>query len=254
MTTPDINETATVKAAVNAAYPLDVTEFEINVETKPGVICVHKLRKPTLDELVKREEMSVYETEEIDKGQDRVIVDDERANVGLWDKIAVSVKNYSADGGWLTVTPELAARIPGPHKVTAIRGLYTTSCEVISSGDDAGYYSLDGEEFVIQQEIGTNSEAPDYIIHHTLRQPTEGERQDYRRRASSTVLVRGTKKTRARVVTNLRAAVELYDKLFIRAEGFSGIEADKLLRHIDPMWKRQVVVALMQTFESSLSD
>lgn len=253
--TPDTDYTEyKVKAAVNAAYPLDVTEFEINVQVKPGVVCVHKLRKPTLDELVKREELSLYETEEIDKGQDKVIVDDERANVALWDKIAIAVQNYSPDGEWREVTPELAARIPGPHKVTAIRGLYSSTCEVISSGEDLGYYNLDGEEFIVQQEIGTNSEAPDYIVHHTLRQPTESERQEYRRRASSTVLVRGSKKTRARVVTNLKAAVELYDKLFISADGFTGVDADKVLRHIDPIWKRQAVVALMQTFESSLSD
>lgn len=252
---PDYTEEQLPQAAENAAYSLDVSEFEIQI-TSNSKVAVHKLRKPTLDELIKREEMSVYETEEIDKGQDKINVDYERANVALWDKIALQVKGYRTGSAgpedWLTVDPGLAARISGAHKSTAIEGLYSSTCEV-EQGEEDGF-NLDGELFTVKQEIGPNRSEPDFIVRHTLRQPSESERQEYRRKASSTVLMRGSKKTKARVLTNLKASVDLYDKLFVGIEGVTGVEIGKELKFIDPLWKRQVVVALMQSFESSLSD
>lgn len=233
-------------------YALSQPEFLVEIEAN-GKTLKHKLRKPTLDDLVKREDLIVYETEEIADGQDAIRADTERADAALWDRIAISVTGYrTGDQGpdaEIHVTSELAAKIPSSHKATAVRGLYASTCEV-EAGDDEGF-NLDGESFTVRQDIGPDTE-PYAVIRHTLRQPTEGERQDYRRRSSQTVLVRGSKRTKARVQTNLKPAVELYDKLFL---SISGVEENgQAMKLVDPLWKRQVVMALMASFESSLSD
>ena len=237
-------------------YPLDQGQFLIEIEAN-GKTLAHTLRQPTLDDLTTRENLVVYETEEIADGQDAVRADTERADAALWDRIAVSVRGYRtathSPEDTIEVTPEIAAKIPTAHKATAIRGLYTSTCEVEQSEDEG--FNLDGELFTVRQELG-KGETPDFIVRHILRQPTEGERQEYRRKAAQTVLVRGAKRTKARVQTNLKASVDLYDKCFVELSGAFTPETDraKILRQIDAMWKRQVIVALMQSFESSLSD
>ena len=58
---------------------------------------------------------------------------------------------------------------------------------------------------------------------------------------------------KTKVVTHLKAHVELYDSLLVDVDGVStgGAKADTL---IDPIWKRAVIDALMRNFEAGLSD
>lgn len=249
MTAP---QTATVPTV--AAYPLDQDRFTIHIQAN-GKTLTHVLRRPTLNELSERDQQSVYETEEVSADQDTITLDDERANANLWNKIAVSVGGYKTQGHradeTITVTPDIAEKIPSAHKATAIRGMYSFTAVIEASEDDG--FDLDGENFVVAQTMG-DADAPVYVIRHTLRQPTEGERQDYKKKASRTLYSRGTKRTRARIVTNLKASVELYDKLFVEVGGVEYTGAQPVQTMIDPAWKRQVVSTLMSSFESSLSD
>ena len=235
-------------------YPLDQDRFTIQIHAN-GKTLTHVLRRPTFSELSERDQQSVYETEEVSADQDTITLDDERANANLWNKIAVSVSGYKTQGHradeTITVTPDIAEKIPAAHKATAIRGMYSFTASVEAAEDDG--FDLDGENFTIAQTMG-DADAPVYVIRHTLRQPTEGERQDYKKKASRTLYSRGTKRTRARIVINLKASVELYDKLFVEVDGVEYTGAQAIQTAIDPAWKRQVVSTLMSSFESSLSD
>ena len=79
-------------------YPLDQSEFTIQIEAKPGLICTHRLKKPTLQQLIEREAGIVCEREEVAPGEHKFTIDDEKANAALWDKIAIWVQGYKTSG------------------------------------------------------------------------------------------------------------------------------------------------------------
>jgi hypothetical protein len=226
-------------------FPLDQPEFEIAIST-PNLTLWHKLRKPTLSELIERDQQMPYETEEVSAGEDRLNIDDEGPNARLWDKIAVAVKGYRGQGlavnDWNGLTPEIKALMPTGHKSAAIRGLYNTTFEV--EQDEAEGFALGEGVFTVKQTFG------DYIIRHVMRAPTESERRDFRRRANETRFARGSRKIKTKVLTNLKAYVELYDKLIENMEGVTG----GAIAQVDPVWKRGAVDCLMRSFDASLSD
>jgi hypothetical protein len=226
-------------------FPLDQAEFEIAIST-PNFTLWHRLRKPTLAELSERDQQTPYETEEVSSGEDRLNVDDEGPNAKLWDKIAIKVKGYCGHGlavnDWNGLTPDVKELIPSGHKSAAIRGLYDTQFEI--EADEGEGFALGGGVFTVKQVFG------DYVIRHVMRTPTEAERRDFRRKANETRFARGRRKIKTKVLTNLKAYVELYDKLIENVDGVtSGSYAQ-----IDPIWKRGAVDCLMRSFEASLSD
>jgi hypothetical protein len=130
------------------------------------------------------------------------------------------------------------------NKATTIRGLDATITSLEETEDEG--FNLDGELYRIRQVIGS------YAVFHTLRQPTEGERRTYQQKYQQATYVQGSQRAKARMKTNLKIAVDLYDKLFIGIEGVSGI--GDMLKQIYPIWKRNTIIELMKIFESSLSD
>ena len=226
-------------------FPLDQSEFEVAIQTS-SLTLWHKLRRPTLAELIERDQQTPYETEEVSSGEDRLNVDDEGPNAKLWDKIAVGIKGYRGQGlianAWYAPNSDIAALIPAGHKSAAVRGLYNTQFEV--EQEEGEGFALGGGVFTVKQTFG------DYTIRHTFRAPTEGERRDFRRKANETRFARGSRKIKTKVLTNIKAYVELYDKLIENVEGVTGGGAAQ----IDPVWKRGAVDCLMRSFEASLSD
>lgn len=239
-------------------FPLDQAEFEVAIST-PNLTLRHRLRKPTLAELIERDQQTPYETEEVSSGEDRLNIDDEGPNAKLWDKIAVSVTGYRGHGlvvnQWGEITAEIAALIPSGHKSAAIRGLYQASFEIEQADEEEGF-ALGGGYYPLKQTFGA------YEIRHNLRAPTEAERRDFRRKASETRFARGSRKIKTKLLTNLKAYVALYDALFvsidravISGEPFSHSgQRQAFLDAIDPIWKRGAVDCLMRSFEASLSD
>lgn len=240
-------------------YPLDQTELTVAIQVSGRDLTLwHKLRKPTLAELVERDQQTPFETEEVSSSEDRLNVDDEGPNGRLWDKIALSVKGYRGDGlavnEWGAVTPSVIAMIPAGHKSAAIRGLYQTQFEI--ERDEEEGFALGANTFTIRQTFG------EYVIRHVFRAPTEAERREFRRSANETRFARGSRKIRTKVLTNLKAYVELYDSLFVAIDratinGAMFIDRGQVaafLQAIDPVWKRGAVDCLMRSFEASLSD
>src|SRR5262249_20983462 len=158
-------------------------------------VVYHRLRKPTLPELIEREGQIKYELVEVNQREEEIRTDDETANARLWDKLILAVKGYRGAPDWRELLPEEKAAFRPGHKVTAIRALYAGSCQV--EGGDEGV-SIGADVWTVRQEIGAGAE-PDFVVRHTLREPTEAERVRFKQSSSSTSYVKGAKKSQVRV-------------------------------------------------------
>jgi hypothetical protein len=243
-------------------YPFDADPFEVQFNARPGadnpVIVQHRLRKPTLQELIERENLVEYQRVEISSREEQLQIDEEKANSRLWDRIALSVQGYRGADDWRDLTDEDKAIMRSSHKAMAIRAIYAGFCEVESEDDTI---SIGADIWTVKHGIGERRDNPDYVVRHVLREPTEAERVKFNRSASSTSHVKGAKKAQVRVRVNLKAHVELYDALIDRVEGatvgrslFHDSDRAAFVRAIDPIWKRLVVQTLMNELDAQLSD
>src|SRR5262245_41298765 len=91
-------------------YEFDAEFINVGFNARPNAetpaIVFHKLRKPTLQELVEREQQIKYELVEISSREDEIQSDDELANARFWDKIAVAVRGYKGIDDWANLTDE----------------------------------------------------------------------------------------------------------------------------------------------------
>jgi|SRR5262245_7787437 len=241
-------------------YPFDADHFEVAFNAQPSAdnprLVYHRLRKPTFEELNDREGQIKYEMVELSSHKDEIQADDETANVRLWDKIIVSVKGYRGAGDWRELTDEEKAQMRPVHKTVAIRAMYAGSCEIEGDRD---YVPIEPEIWTVRQKIGTKEDRPDYVVRHTLREPTEAERVKFR--PSTTSYIKGARKMRVQIATRLKPYVELYDALIEGVEGatvgdrpFGELNRAQFLAAIDPMWKRQVIDCLTSALGAQLSD
>ena len=253
----------------NELYAFDAEFIEVAFNARPNAeapqIVRHRLRKPTVAELLEREQQIKYDLVEISSREDEIQSDDEIANARLWDKIAVAVKDYRGASDWRDLTAEDKAAMRPGHKTAAIRTMYASECAIEGEGDEG--VSIGGDMWWVRQSIGVNKDAPTFIIRHRLREPTEAERTKFKRSASSTSYVKGAKKAQVRVKTNLRAFIELYDALIQTVYGGTvdgrewgdlftptGERTRELFTAMDPIFKRQVLQCLMSELEAQLSD
>lgn len=244
-------------------YAFDADFFEVPFNARPGsdkpLIVYHKLRKPTVAELLDRESQITYEMVEISSREEEIRTDDEMANARLWDKVAVAVKGYKGFDDWHELTPEDRSAMRSGHKSIAIRMLYAGTCEIEGDEDSV---SIGADTWTVRQEIGAKKD-PDFVVRHILREPTEAERAKFKRSSSSTSYVKGAKYQQVRIRTNLRAYIELYDALIENVIGGTvggrGLATDNGFRNqfipaIDLIWKRQIIQCLMSTLEAQISD
>jgi hypothetical protein len=246
----------------NGFFAFDESETIVSFNARPNaenpVIVHHKLRKPELKELLEYEAQSTYERVSINSREDEVQSDDERANINLWNKLIVAVKGYKGVDDWRALDDAEKATMRVGHKLTAIHALYAGYCELEESD---GAVSIGDDIWTVRQNIGVNRDKPDFVITHTLREPSEAERAKFGRSSSSTSQVKGAKRPRIKVRTNLKAYVDLYDTLIVSIEGgtvngqpFSGLPRKEFLAAVDGMWKLNVVMVLMSALEGQLSD
>jgi hypothetical protein len=237
-------------------YPLDQSETTVEIEIVDGDESIqlwHRLKRPTLDALIERDQRLPHETEVLGGGESRLRTGDfVTANARLWDQFAVAVKGYeyaSADADeWMEVTPALALEIPYEHKSEAITGFYGWMFE-IERPKSKGFV-LGATIYRIRQTLGP------YTIWHTFGKPTEGDRRELARKATETRYRTGAQKVKSKVFTHLKVYVEIYDRLFRGLEGVSGGDPNISQRKdlIDPLWKRGAIDCLMGGFEASRRD
>jgi hypothetical protein len=249
-----------VSNELTTAYAFDAQEFEIGLEVRRGDTTyhfAHRLRRPTLEELLDRDRAITYEVVEVDSRQDVINFDVEGANARLWDRIAVSVRGYDFDGSgtssdWRPVGESERQRMLGTHKSRVILGLYQDETEPV---EDDGF-SLD--TIRIRQTFGTVKSSE---VLHFLRMPTEAERLKFKSRSTQTQFVRGARKRHETIRSDLKTFVALYDLLILDIQGatvaderYSTPRRSAFLAAIDPMWKRSVVQSLVNSLEANLKD
>jgi hypothetical protein len=271
---------ASIETAEKGVYQMDLDPFKVkinifsNADKKHEV--THILRKPTFAEEEARERMMpliISDAGKIDGAEaSSMSLDDEPANVRLYDKIAVSVNGYALKRGEkpskedvnvdTIVEGETAVRdlIPPSHKSAAINGLYPSSYEV-DFGDEEFYFALGGgREWKVRQEIGgkfkredgTLSPA-DYTVYYIFREPTQEERKKFRTQAISAVTLRTTSGNKDRRSTNLKVVSDLFDAATIGGTDID-VRDKKQLEKIPATFKKGAVIRLMNFLEADLSD
>ncbi len=240
-------------------YTLDVTQFEVDLNLAPSgakpYIVTHILRRPTFEEEEQKERETPLITTDAGKvdGADAssISLDDEPANIRLYNKILLRVKGYpvfvtdesgnvkmqpapaeglaadeltlKADG----TTEQVVNLIPPGHKSTAVSGALPYSLFEVEVDEDNFMFALGGgREWVIRQEIGggfklsdgTNA-PPKNVIKYRFREPTEAERRKFRSQAINSVTLRTKDGIKDRRSTNLRVLRDLFDAMILGVEG-----------------------------------
>lgn len=246
----------------------------------------HTLRMPTFAELEARERMMpliISDAGKVDGAEaSSMSLDDEPANVRLYDKIAVAVNGYALAAGEkpseddVDVSTVINVKgedktvkdlIPPSHKSAVINGLYPASYEVDFGGEEFYFALGGGREWKVRQEIGgkfkredgTLSPA-DYTVYYIFREPTQEERRKFRSQAISALTLRTTSGSKDRRSTNLKVVSELFDSLIETIEGatINGTSIDvrdkKSLSLIPATFKKGCIIRLMNFLEADLSD
>ena len=220
------DETAVPEAMTSGLYPLDWKTTEVKLG---GGKLRAELRRPTLAELMERDGDLQVPVELAKDGSyklpDPTATDD--VDIRLFDQV-----NTNPDAAF-------APRV----KAAFIRGLYKR--EVYVDEEKASPFD---SEITVFEEVG--GDPPAFTIEHRFRQPTEEELRSYRRRMQ-TGEVKPGKRGRQQFITrsNLRAAIEFYDKWIVGIEGTKldpptdnyVWETTELAANVDPLIKRMVV-------------
>lgn len=254
-------ETATVPAQESQVdtlppYPLDQKEIEVAIVAGKQKL-FHKLLRPTLAQLIERENQTSYQSESISDDEEQIVSDDEGANARLYDQIVTGAKGYLMPGQprqaseeWRSKDDAWVKLIPSAHKSLAVRSMYRFTCEIERDAIEEEGFLLGETLWTVKQTFG-DPDAPAYVVRHHLRTPDEKARREFKGKASRVSFSKGTRKQRTRIATNLKAYVELYDGLY---SGIDGVSGSTSLPNIDAIWKRQVVDCLMREFDAQLSD
>lgn len=243
-------------------YPFDLEFCEVQFNARPGAdtptVVAHRLRKPTIAELVEREKAINLEIVETTAREEQIVTDDEAATCKLWNKLILEVRGYRGAQDWRPLADEEKAAMRPGHKTMAVRAMYAGSCAVEDEGVEIG---IGADTWTVKQSIGISEEQPDYTVLHVLREPTESERNQFRRSASKVSFIRGSKRARTRINQDLTAFVKMYDALVVNVIGgtvggkpFSECDRTQFLTAIDPTWKRLIVQTLMNAVEAALLD
>lgn len=244
-------------------YPFDPEFIEVSFNAMPGadepVIVSHRLRKPTVAQMLEREKSVQVTIRELTSREEHIEVTEEDANTALWNDIAVAVKGYRGKSDWADLTPLDKQVMRAAHKQAAIRAMYSGSVSIVGSENEV---SIGGDEWTVRQSIGPDPDNPRFVVDHVLREPGEAERSAFRKRASKVSFVRGSRRPQTKITVDLGAYIQLYDSLIVDVRGatvggepyFPEGAKSAFLAAIDPTWKRQVIQKLMDAIEAALLD
>lgn len=265
----------------------DSIEVHIKVPASKGTY-VHVLRKPTFDEEEARERKMPLITSEAGKfdGEDasKMSIDDEPANVYLYDKTIQSIRGYAIMQGGKAhdgdINPDMEidtadgkqtvrSLIPAGHKNTAINGMFPSRFEVEVDEDEFTFALGGGREWRIRQEVGGRIKQedgqlspPDYTIVYTFREPTEKERKTFRTSAIIALNLRDPKTNtiRERRSTNLRVIKDLFNALIVGIEGATiggndiQVSNKEQLAKVPSDFKKGTMIKLFSFLEADLGN
>ncbi len=236
-------------------FPLNTPDYSVEINLRPGsdrpLWSRHTLRKPTLDELARRD--SDTSVSMIEHGHEEEIqAETDGPNIRLYDALFLRATGYKPNGEVLEGS-EAAKSIPVGHKLAVMNGLYLTDESVLTDDDDSEFFDLEKVGSVrIKQGIGPGKVAPFELI-HTFREPTPKERRQYREAAGSVRIIRG-RQQRTKVMSSLKGVVAIYDALILNVEGANGSDLKAIREQLDPMLKSKAVAKAMTALDAALQD
>jgi hypothetical protein len=265
-------------------FSLDVPNVEVQIDVSSNNevqrVVAARMSKPKTDDMVKREAMTSTEIVEASTTEDEILIEEERGNVWLFDKIVTAVKGFrlrsedkSLATEWREATPELLDLIPSTYKAAFIRGMYNTSAKLVETEDEG--VVLGGDDILSVDFFVGGEEEPAAVIRLDIPEPSETERRKYASDAVRLRQVRGAKKSRNKIVANLGAAVKFFDALMQKpgadirsandqfdvvvggstfASRANALTRQVFLDAIDPQYKRQIVGAAMSRYNAKVQD
>jgi hypothetical protein len=261
------NQISPTQNEVSVLGPFELNEpYEAEFRARRTDV-YHKLRKPTLQELMARDAAKPYRSRDVGNDEEEVMPDTSgRPEHVLYDKLVLEVRGYSEESAIFENLSEderakMLAKIPTTHKSDVIRAaLDSIEAKVEYDENDSPEIFIwgEGNEVRVKCELGRGDNP--YVVTHTMREPSERQMQDYRNRATRFTIEKGTKKPVTKVVTNLIPAVELYNALVVAIEGatYDGQPVDIAnpthLGAVDAYQKRAVVDALLKETQLDLGN
>lgn len=260
--------------------PLDRGSFEveINVSTSPEreKIVAARLRRPTLEEEVEREQRSATEIRPSGKDGEEYHSDAEAADADLFDRVAVAVKGFRLAGEpkeaaseWREPSPELKSLIPSNWKALFVRGVRSGEAEISPGLEDDEDVVLGASETISVDYFFPSKEDAQFKVVFEVPTPTERERQKFTDEVLRVIYGTRGKKS-SKIVTNLKASVAFFDSLMrrpsarvvgatVQGQSFEQMSASPLslavfLGGIDPLTKAKVVAAALSKFNARLRD
>ncbi len=223
-------------------YPLDWQDIEVKLAKGRFV---HKLRRPSEDLLLKREDEI---TTEIPIAKDGSYappdeLSQEAVDAKYWEELKIEATGYKGD-------------VPTAHKAAAFNGLYTREIYVPEDAD------IFADEVPVIEEIGRGDE-PDFILTHWVRQPEESELNKCRSKINAGGRLKPDKRGRQKFEqrSNLRSAMSYYNTWFSRMEGakvneqlFSADNKQAFIDTVDPLIKRKVIKVFIDALVGNLLD
>jgi len=266
-------------SAENPKFKFDFANFEssINVSTDPTKpkIGSARMRKPSLAELITREEKSTTEIVEVNNTEDKINVEEDRGNAWLFRQIATHLKGFRLKGEpkeaaneWREVSEELLAQIPAPYASAFIRGIYRVTAKFVEDEDEG--IVLGGTETLPVDLIVGSEEDPMFVIRFDIPAPSESELAEY---AALTELrqPKTGSKNKSRIVVDLKQAARFFDRMMEKADAmisdnatvqgktFAEVKANPLsratfLEAVDANYKRKVLAAAMSKYSAKVQD
>jgi hypothetical protein len=266
-------------------FKLDASaiEVDIDVSSDPRKLRVvsARLRRATKEQLARREAMSLTEIVEANATEDDVVVESERGNAWLFDETVTAVKGFrlASESKELVkefrpVTTELLDAIYPSYKSAFINGSYNVAAKFFEDEDEG--VALGGTETLPVNLVFGDEESPIITLRFELPEPTDTERRNYSNEAVKLRQPKGSRKSRNRIITNINAAVKLFDALMSRegadiyaldssghrvTVGGRTLEETKnplarqmFLDGVDPIYKQKVVSAAMSKYNAKVQD
>lgn len=279
-----INSTDTSAFEFNA-NPIKVS-FTVFPNTKRAFQVTHVLSKPTFEQEEARERAMPLISSDMGKveGADAssMSLDDEPANVKLYDKIAQRVIGYPLQRGEtpaedgvepnaVIATPEgektVLEMIPTGHKSAAINGMFPSNFELDEDDDNFAFALGGGREWEIVQKIGGQIKqsdgtfsSPQFVIKYIFKEPMEGQRKKFRSSAINALTLKTRDGAKERRSANLRVISELFDTLIEKVEGGTvdgqevNVRDKNHLKAIPAAFKRGSLVRMFAALEVDLGN
>lgn len=271
-------------------FTLDSDEFTLTVnpypQLKKKIETKHVVRRPTFEEEVIRERATpivVQEAGQVEGMQgSTTTLEDERANVTLYNKIIRRIYGYPRNFGEAPPTEGLDPQemvtlkggeqkkavdaVPAQHKSIVVNGMYPYFMEM--KEDDVEINAFGGQEWTLKHEIGGREKLEDgtvssaeYTILWTFEEPTAADWKKFRGAFPSVTFTDRMGRRKEQRTSNLKIMAEMFDKLIVGVDGAKFADGTTVdvgnrehLKKIPGAFKKGAMIRLFSFLQADLGN